>query len=104
MANPISVNQLEKIVKNQLMYEKNYEIREISEFIKEIPFKAIKNIGISTALGTTITLGSSLFIFRNIEAVKNDLNQILPVLGVFSSIDFSINYSLTKSFYFFFIN
>ena len=97
MSKALTIDQLETIVKNQLLYEKNIECRSNKEIIKELPFKALKSFSLTTGLGTTMTFGSSLFVFRNFKIVKSDIQEVLPVLSMFSTIDFTINYTLTKS-------
>ena len=67
------------------------------EVLAEIPIKAAKSIGITTTIGTAMTFGSSLFVFRDIKIVGSDLRQAAPVLGLFSIVDFTINHSITKA-------
>ena len=93
----LTKEQIEFLVKHQLSEQKNYEIRPKSEIIKEIPMKCFKNFAITTTFGATMTAAISGFSFRKMEPVKKDLAAALPVLGMFSAVDFSINYTLTKA-------
>ena len=92
------MDQIEFLIKYQLLEQKNLEIRPIKEIIKEFPFKCTKSLLITTTLGTTLTAGISGFTFKNMESVKKDVQLALPVLGMFSAVDFSVNYTLTKTF------
>lgn len=98
MAKALSKEQLEVLIKIQLLDQKNYEIRPRIEVAKEFPFKLAKSVGITFTTGTLLTSAASGFAMRNMKSVKEDLSLAVPVLGMFSGIDFAVNYTLTKSF------
>ena len=91
-------DELDYVIKSQMNTHLNMEIRPIKEIIKEIPVKALKSVGISTSLGSFMTLSSTLYVFRDFKMVGKDLKIAFPALLKFSAIDFTINYGLTKAF------
>lgn len=94
----LTKEELDYVVKSQMESIHNREIRPISEILKEIPFKAFKSVSLTTSLGTSMTICSSLYVFRDFKMVSRDLKIAIPALLKFSAIDFSINYGLTKAF------
>ncbi|EAY14885.1 hypothetical protein TVAG_379950 [Trichomonas vaginalis G3] len=98
MAKALTKEQLEVLIKIQLLDEKNYEIRPKIDIVKEFPFKLTKSVGITLGTSTLLTAAASGFAMRNIKSVKEDLGLAIPVFGMFSGIDFAVNYTLTKSF------
>ena len=91
------MDQIEFLVKHQLLEQKNCEIRPVKEIAKEFPIKCAKSLTLTSVFGITMTAGISGFTFRNMDSVKKDVALALPVLGVFSTVDFSINYAMTKA-------
>ncbi|OHS95110.1 hypothetical protein TRFO_38656 [Tritrichomonas foetus] len=96
-SNKLTKDQLSEIVKMQLIYEKNTDVRPVTEMAKDLPFKMIKNVGITTTLGSALTFGSSVYSFRRLDIATKDVKTALPFLTSFSCIDFGINYTLTKA-------
>jgi hypothetical protein len=94
----LTKEQLEHVIKMQLLYERNSDIRHVSEIVSEIPGKAAKSIAITTSVGSALTFGSSLFVFRKLTPACADLKQAVPVLAAFSALDFGVNFTLTKGF------
>jgi uncharacterized protein YcfJ len=87
--------QLEHVVKMQLLHERNLEIRPASEVLKSLPFRAARSFGITVGTGSALTVAASLFVFRDFKVVKNDLKVAVPVLATYSGIDFGVNVALT---------
>ena len=93
----LTKDQIEFLVKHQLLEEKNIEIRKPKEFVKEIPQKCFKSMALTTTLGTAMTAVVSGFTFKEMGVVKKDVKTALPFLGLFSTVDFMVNYTLTKA-------
>ena len=92
----LTIDQIEFLIKHQLLEQKNLEIRPVKDIAKEFPIKCLKSVGITTGFGTAFTAGFSLLTFKKLESAKGDVKLALPVLGMFSAVDFSVNYSITK--------
>ena len=93
----LTKKDIEELVKMQLLYDKNIEIRPYGEIAKEFPLRAIKSIGLTTAIGSSLTWSSSFFVFRKLSVANNDVKIAFPILATFGGIDFGINYTLTKA-------
>lgn len=96
MGELLTKDQLADVIKNQLIYEKNIEVRPVKEIVKEFPFRAAKSIGITSTLGAAGTFGASFYAFRQVNTAINDTKIAFPLIGSFSLIDFGLNYSMTK--------
>ena len=94
----LTKDELDHVIKSQMNTHLNIEIRPVKEILREFPMKAIKSVGISTSLGSFMTLCSSLYVFRDFRMVGKDMKVAVPALLQYSTIDFSINYGLTKAF------
>ncbi|KAH0787890.1 hypothetical protein GPJ56_008239 [Histomonas meleagridis] len=92
----LTKKDIDELIKMQLLYDKNMEIRPIKEVAKDFPIRAIKSIGLTTAIGSSLTWASSLFVFRKPSIANNDVKIALPILTTFGGIDFGVNYTLTK--------
>ncbi|KAK8896282.1 hypothetical protein M9Y10_014179 [Tritrichomonas musculus] len=93
----ITKDQLSEIIKMQLIYEKNTEIRPFFEIVKDIPSRAAKNFGITVTTGSLLTFGSSFYAFRKFGVAVKDVKTALPVITSFSAIDFGVNFTITKA-------
>jgi hypothetical protein len=89
--------QLEHVVKMQLLHERNLEIRSFSEVLKTLPLSAVKSFGIAVGTGSALTAAASLFVFRDFRIARNDLKVAFPVLSSYAGIDFGVNFLLTKA-------
>lgn len=97
MSDILTKDQLSEIVRMQLIYEKNTEVRPFFEIVKDIPSKAAKNIGITVTSGSALAFASSFYAFRKFNIAAKDVKTALPVLTTFSAIDFGINFTVTKA-------
>ena len=97
MCDMLTKDQLSEIIRMQLMYEKNTDVRPFFEIIEDIPSKAAKNFGITVTAGSALAFGSSFYAFRKLNIAAKDVKTALPVLTTFSAIDFGINYTITKA-------
>ena len=88
---------LASIIQNQLLYDKNIETRPISEILLEMPVNAAKSFLLTVGVGAGLTWSSSMFAFRRASIANRDVKIALPVLVSFSSIDFCVNFALTKA-------
>ena len=97
MIDILTKDQLSEIIKMQLIYEKNTEVRPFLEIVKDIPSKAAKSIGISVATGSALTFGSSFYAFRKFKIALKDTKTTLPIIASYSAMDFGINFTITKA-------
>lgn len=94
----LTKEQMDRVIKMQLLYEKNCDIRPYKEIICDIPKKAVKSFALTTSLGAGLTWGSSFFVFRKLKIANADVATALPVLAGYSAVDFGVNFALTKGF------
>jgi hypothetical protein len=92
----LTKDQLSHVLKMQLYYEKNYDIRPYSEIAKEFPLRLAKSVSLTATAGAMLTFGSSFFVFRKLSTAVGDVRQAAPVLGAFATTEFALNYALAR--------
>ena len=92
----LTKEQMDRVIKMQLLYEKNYDIRPYTEIAVDIPPMAAKSMLLTTTFGSALTWGSSFFVFRKLSIANSDVAKAFPVLTAFSAMDFGVNFTLTK--------
>jgi hypothetical protein len=92
----LTKEELSHVLKMQLYYEKNRDVRSYIEIARDFPLRLSKSVGLTMATGIGLTFGSSFFVFRRFSTAVADVKQAVPAVAAFATADFGLNYALTR--------